>query len=153
MLFNISFVEKEEMKIKFEEILKALNLNFNEIFKNNNYIDFFEEYENSSFKIITKEQKILLKKIKINTNIKYKKNIDRGLFHIYSDENYKLEKDGCNFFIDCKVKIKKVSEATTFFAVKLDCSIDFGFNNLINKNIKSKIEKEIKNKIKKLIEA
>lgn len=152
MSINISFAEEKNLMLPIEKIINLIDIDFKKMANESSDIEKFVEYEKNTFKIITKPKKIAMKKIFLNTNLKYRVDKKRGFLKIKSDEAIKIGDDDCNLIIDCKARVFPRNDNESTVAVKVDASLDFGFNSVINKTVKSTIEKKIKNLILSNIE-
>ena len=151
MISNIEILEDRIIDCNIEKLKKLTDIDITSALKGSSDIDKFEEYKPDTFKLITKEKKVALKKLQINANLVYKQNKDIGILHVYSDPDVGLKEDETNINIDLKVRLVEISEDKTLLAFKINCDFDFGLSKIINKSINSFIKKEIIKIIEKQI--
>lgn len=140
MSIDFSIIEKRTFDCSIEKVKDLLDFNIEDFAKKSNKIKLFEKINEKTFKIETKEKKMLNKIMMLKTVLKHKENKPKGLLYIST-----IDSEENNISIDCKIRTIKIDEETTDVAVKLEIKLDFGFNSITNKGIKLFADKEIKN--------
>lgn len=145
MGININLTEKRTFSYSYDSIKEKLNVDFQKMANESDFIESCSSPEENVFVLKTKEKNIMSKKLSLKTTIQVLINKERGLLHLITQDH---EDDNLSF--DCKIRMIP-DDLMTVVAVKFDGKVDFGFSNLINKGLKKFADKEIEKFLSKTL--
>ncbi len=148
MPITINLLEKEELSVPYEKTMKYFD-NIDLLLEENKNNLFSEMLYNGekSFNFKTIEKSIAKKKIFLTGDVFYVSDKDKGMIFIKSNKN-----EDVNTTIDLRIKVVKGFDDNTVIFLKMEAELDFGFNRVINRSIRSLIEKEVRKMILNNIE-